>query len=55
MRRNGIQSVIRAVKQDCKAGKKAYILANKLLNEDGRKNFIPERPNMTLVTDCSEF
>ncbi|WP_367369460.1 IS3 family transposase [Pediococcus ethanolidurans] len=55
MRRNGIQSSIRVAKRDRKAEKKEYILANKLLHEDGSHDFAPEQPNMTWVTDCSEL
>lgn len=55
MRRNGIQSSIRAAKHDRKQEKKDHIYANKLLNEDGSHDFKPEQPNMTWVTDCSEL
>ncbi|WP_367366065.1 IS3 family transposase [Pediococcus parvulus] len=55
MRNNGIHSSIRVAKRDHKAEKKEYILANKLLCEDGSHDFAPERPNITWVTDCSEL
>ncbi|MCT3066531.1 IS3 family transposase [Lactiplantibacillus pentosus] len=55
MRRNGIQSSIRASKHDRKQERKDHIYANKLLNEDGSHDFKPEQPNMTWVTDCSEL
>lgn len=55
MRNNGIHSSIRVAKRDHKAEKKEYILAIKLLCEDGSHDFAPERPNITWVTDCSEL
>lgn len=55
MRNHGIYSSIRVAKRDRKAEKKEYILANKLLCEDGSHDFTPERPNITWVTDCSEL
>lgn len=55
MRSHGIYSSIRVAKRDRKAEKKEWILANKLLREDGSHDFAPEQPNITWVTDCSEL
>ncbi|RXT17716.1 transposase [Lacticaseibacillus chiayiensis] len=55
MRSHGIYSSIRVAKRDRKAEKKEFILANKLLREDGSHDFTPERPNITWATDCSEL
>lgn len=55
MRSHGIYSSIRVAKRDRKAEKKEWILANKLLREDGSHDFDPEQPNITWVTDCSEL
>ena len=49
---HGIYSSIRVAR---KAEKKEWILANKLLRKDGSHDFVPEQPNITWVTDCSEL
>lgn len=55
MRKGHIRASIRVAKHDRRAEKKEYLLANKLYTVDAGHAFHPVRPNLVMVTDCSEL
>ncbi|WP_260302348.1 IS3 family transposase [Schleiferilactobacillus harbinensis] len=55
MQDNDIRCSIRQKRHDRKAEKKEFILANKLLDEEGRHLFHPEHSDDVWVTDCTEL